>query len=500
MKLHHLRFYLAFVFLFGAGCTRPPTDGGADNGTDGSPADREGTVYVRFTNGSVTLDAVTESDGNAQTTKIRSGNETLLQMRTSLPSMQIMFPTESDVPTEIPFDPPLETPPSEYALNRLATMIAGDVFGESGSLSRLQEIPDCVRRNRPGCDFFPDARCTLRCCADHDRCYFEHECCATSWLPFLGSAWCKSCNGVVILCIIDTCREGGEGDPNTEVCFDSACGMSYTCPEFNCNCGSPCRWSPTCGNGSCEIGENADNCPSDCPPFDGGDGDGDGGGGGSVTRWFESWATAVFGPKEDGQIFGADTGSWEVGSSGLRRGGTVEIEEAALVLVSSVINASGGQTAEALVWQANGFGAIPVTEDTRISGYFNCDVYFPNPGDLSGKETAVAEIKLVVGGLLLLYRHEKSVVFDPYGLRGDPFFISDYFDRSIFDDLVTKHGDQFLDMYYTPDFPDLSSIHMIMIHTEADPRANFPPMSPVGAVLAEIACYVDDLRIFERPR
>jgi hypothetical protein len=249
--------WITLFCFFCMGCEQTPIGGGpvdtggGDNGNNNAAGD-----VVSFESGGVSLNARTIDDGGAQSTSISQGGQTVVQMRTTLNDLTVSFPTQGEnVQSVIEFTTPLEGQPSEFALNRLATLIAAETF----------YVPDESRQDSPGCDWFPDTRCTLRCCADHDRCYAENSCSFTSWLPLVGSDACDNCNSLAASCILLGCSVAGiETNPESDVCYDASCRMSYDCPEFNCDCPSPCAAPTSCGNGTCEVGEDADNCASDC--------------------------------------------------------------------------------------------------------------------------------------------------------------------------------------------------------------------------------------------
>lgn len=241
--------------LVGIGCGTGPTGTNDEGGG------------VAFSNGGLTIEATTTETATAKSTAITEDGETIVDMDVTVEGITLAFPTETSELTIITFNTPLDELPSELAMNRLATFIAGQLFGDGGA---------GLRQDNPGCDMFPDTRCTLRCCADHDRCYAQNDCSFLSWIPNLVSptlapflSACSNCNSVAASCIIRGCATGSEGDPDSDVCFDAACGADYTCPapnQFDCfACASPCADAPSsCGNGSCEVTETAENCVSDC--------------------------------------------------------------------------------------------------------------------------------------------------------------------------------------------------------------------------------------------
>lgn len=247
---------MSSVALFG-GCSAGTTPSNDNNMTP--PSTGGAGEPITFSNGGFEISARTVQSASVSNTTINEAGQILVDMETTLEKITFSFPTEGSDLTTIVFNTPLDVLPSEFATNRLATFVAGQLFGVGGGL----------RPDNPGCDMFPDTRCTLRCCADHDRCYAANSCGFTSWLPFVGSDACNNCNHVAASCITSACAFGTEGDPSSDVCFDASCGKSYTCPspnEFDCfACASPCAGTPeTCGNGSCDLTETVENCASDC--------------------------------------------------------------------------------------------------------------------------------------------------------------------------------------------------------------------------------------------
>mmetsp|Transcript_22385 Transcript_22385/g.24963 ORF Transcript_22385/g.24963 Transcript_22385/m.24963 type:complete len:150 (+) Transcript_22385:248-697(+) len=57
------------------------------------------------------------------------------------------------------------------------------------------------KRDKPGCDDFPDTVCTTPCCADHDHCYHINKCTFKSWMNPYASKECKACNDAVVSCM-----------------------------------------------------------------------------------------------------------------------------------------------------------------------------------------------------------------------------------------------------------------------------------------------------------
>lgn len=224
--------------------TSPPTDG----------------IPEVFSNDSGEVTAVTTTEGETKRTIVRSvDNEVLLTMITTTEEVDLRYPDLSES-KRVKFLSELDELPSNVATNRLAVFVTSYVyFSDESSYSKRQGLFD-----EPGCDWFPDAQCTLRCCAEHDACYEANDCNASSWKPRNGSPECNRCNRTVVSCILEACLGGGDDEDTGDRCYDSRCGQFYDCGGANCNCMSPCDSPESCGNGVCEAGETAQNCRNDC--------------------------------------------------------------------------------------------------------------------------------------------------------------------------------------------------------------------------------------------
>lgn len=218
----------------------------------------QGDAVETFSNDGIAFTTATERTGTAATTAVTDDSgELVLTLTLTTQGVTINFPGETSA-TVIDFSEPLESLPSNYAANRLAVFIAGGLASDGGTMSLTE-------KDSPGCDWFPDTQCTLGCCAQHDICFDQNGCTASSWLPFVGSEACDNCNSVAASCISRACA--GVSDSATDNrCYDNRCDMFYDCGGANCDCTSPCdAVSPSgCGNGSCELGETEENCPGDC--------------------------------------------------------------------------------------------------------------------------------------------------------------------------------------------------------------------------------------------
>lgn len=220
-----------------------------------------------FSNGVLSVEATTTETATGKRTAITEDGTPLVNMDVTVAGISLAFPAETTELTTITFNTPLDALPGDVAMNHLATFVAGQLFGDGGS-----GLP----QDDPGCDMFPDTRCTMRCCADHANCYATNNCSSSSWIPGQVPAdsdyllWaCSNCNDVAAACILRSCANAAGSGSASDVCVDAACGASYTCPspnELDCfACESPCPDTPAlCGNGSCESGETVENCASDC--------------------------------------------------------------------------------------------------------------------------------------------------------------------------------------------------------------------------------------------
>jgi len=79
---------------------------------------------------------------------------------------------------------------------------------------------DYLGLDNPGCDppgdkaikLCPDKKdCILRCCAEHDKCYYDNDCSWLSWVAEI-SPECSACNATAVFCISFSCK-AGKGKP-----------------------------------------------------------------------------------------------------------------------------------------------------------------------------------------------------------------------------------------------------------------------------------------------
>ena len=84
----------------------------------------------------------------------------------------------------------------------------------------------------PGCDSVPgcfEGDCTLECCAEHDKCYYDNQCSANYTWPFqllMFLSKCQACNRAVSACIL-ACKTGLRKASDAPNCFDASTGEFY---------------------------------------------------------------------------------------------------------------------------------------------------------------------------------------------------------------------------------------------------------------------------------
>jgi RHS repeat-associated protein len=129
------------------------------------------------------------------------------------------------------YDPNLQRWPNRDPINEsgfkvLASHTAGFNVEEEKNLFRMVRnnpvrYRDPFGLDSPGCDppanklceKFPKNRdCFLRCCAEHDKCYFDNGCSASSWLEGEYEK-CNICNAIAGVCV--TMCKLGQGKPPT---------------------------------------------------------------------------------------------------------------------------------------------------------------------------------------------------------------------------------------------------------------------------------------------
>jgi len=121
---------------------------------------------------------------------------------------------------------------------------------------------DVLGLDNPGCDL-PDkykrdtdsSDCYLKCCAAHDKCYYDNKCTSKSWCgcaaqvvagPIGGGiigvlSKCTACNDDVAACMLSCWKRGKPSGPNTE--------HKYFCPN---------------GQHKGSFYDNYDDIPPDC--------------------------------------------------------------------------------------------------------------------------------------------------------------------------------------------------------------------------------------------
>lgn len=213
-----------------------------------------------FTNGGQTLSTDVSATTDTKTVTVTdSTGATVVTVAVTKTGVTMSAPGQTD--SSMTFRTPLADLPTDYTAERMA-VFAGGIMTAGNNLS--------VRPDSPGCDWFPDTQCTLGCCADHDQCYRDNSCGASSWIWGFGTDACKNCNNVAYDCIGAACV-GVTESFTANNCYDGKCGKYYDCPpDYNsCTCKDICADSgitvpATCGDGRCVTGETVENCYTDC--------------------------------------------------------------------------------------------------------------------------------------------------------------------------------------------------------------------------------------------
>lgn len=86
----------------------------------------------------------------------------------------------------------------------------------------------------PGCDGVPDQTeipCVLECCAQHDECYQEKDCTASSW--FCPLSPCVKCNAGAVICMVLNCITPPWDDPKKPNFYCCQCREFFDVPDDN---------------------------------------------------------------------------------------------------------------------------------------------------------------------------------------------------------------------------------------------------------------------------
>jgi len=185
-----------------------------------------------FSNGTITLTATTTTSENSKIATVTDEHGNVILTSTTTLNKVILHFTGIDGVKELVFSSPLSSLPSDTDTNSAAVYVAGQILSKD-STSRQ-------KRDNPGCDFFPDRPCALRCCSKHDECYDVNKCTKGSWLPFIGSDACDKCNKDAFNCIVT----GGDCTTPQNRCYDRQCHQYFDCGVANCTCASPCYIPP----------------------------------------------------------------------------------------------------------------------------------------------------------------------------------------------------------------------------------------------------------------
>ena len=190
-----------------------------------------------FTNGDTTLNAsVVDSESSKTVTVSDPKKEKVLTLDVTTSAATYKFPNISE-PTVINFESPLTELPTEYAAKRMAVYVAGQI---SSNAVNAIKVP---YKDNPGCDWFPDTKCDLGCCADHDECYEKNGCTARSWTDLKLDA-CDTCNAIVVGCMSLACRLVNVNNQSNN-CYNTRCKKHYDCPPYynTCDCKDICTYT-----------------------------------------------------------------------------------------------------------------------------------------------------------------------------------------------------------------------------------------------------------------
>lgn len=200
------------------------------------------------------------------------------------------------------------------ATEAIATEVAAAAGTEASGRrlhgAELAAVPGRAGRrllDEAGCDVICDTECNLRCCAEHDRAFAEHECTSDSWkatlcplgagvlvaacailIPIPGAAaacasvvtpacsamivsnlGCVAANFEVMACIAMSCAAKIPPPPtNDPKCYNGKCGKEFACSgsKNGCNKCDQGYFKDTnccdCPEGDCPCSSDAD-CLSD---------------------------------------------------------------------------------------------------------------------------------------------------------------------------------------------------------------------------------------------
>src|SRR3954469_3296507 len=179
IRFRHLSNGAAFVICF-LTLFVVQTSGCSSKSTGQNVAGRES-----FANGGKILTATTTTTTSTKTTTVTNKNgDAVVKVTTSKTGTSTAFPgvATASGTTDFNFRNPLLELPTDFVANRMGVLVAGELASDP----TVVVLPD-----DPGCDWFPDTNCTLGCCADHDKCYRDNGCGASSWIPLVGSDPCK---------------------------------------------------------------------------------------------------------------------------------------------------------------------------------------------------------------------------------------------------------------------------------------------------------------------
>jgi hypothetical protein len=92
---------------------------------------------------------------------------------------------------------------------------------------------DYLGLDSPGCDWVPkwmETPCVLQCCAQHDKCFKDNSCTASSWVNPCASKECHKCNSDAKSCVAG-CGTSKDDDPDKPNYYCGKCGVFFNDPN-----------------------------------------------------------------------------------------------------------------------------------------------------------------------------------------------------------------------------------------------------------------------------
>lgn len=211
------------------------------------------------------------------------------------------------------------------------------------------------------------------------------------------------------------------------------------------------------------------------------------------SEWVETWETAQ--PRNDQRPIFTEQGVWEVSEVASHdcghdcwAGCELSVVAGQRLLLRSRSEAGyDGASCPAFVFidlMDSVPGGIPLTPQTVVSAFFECDFFFRNPPADGYGEGAFARFIFTGDGFApMIYEHQGTVDM----VASELTVVSGYFRRRLYDDILNSWVGQ-----SSPIWGDPPLIGGIGIQVDAWVNSR-----PGRAETAEVTCYVDDVTITE---